>query len=470
MTGKDVMAAEGDIILAIHHLKERLKCKITHKHVHGHQDTKRKKKKAAEKDPESDDDSLATTESTKIVNNEKKLSNEALMNVACDELAGEVTNIALNNAHQLPAADELLRLPYAGSKAVLRIGNKWITSKEQRHLQKARRGPPLRDRIKSRRNWTDEQYDSVFWTKIEEVRRRLGVDQQRFTTKVMHDLLPVGHVRRHVTKISQCPGCSCADETFVHLLKCPNRDMQTKRDEIIAALRKKGLRKLPRKVSVAIAEIMHQYSQGDEVWPRITHPALAFALRAQEQLGWDNFFRGYLVKAWVVALRETSQVAGVDPYQQFNQLQQLVWFDIVQPQWYIRNSIAHGPKSNLSMATSSRLTTLLLWYNEHRQEILPAYLQPIAERSIDNIHKMSSKAKKEWIYHLETASAAWRKTKKYHEEGKQRTMIEYLTLPIRVQKQHSRNAVLEAREHAERMQLKLEENQKKIDEVFAPRE
>ena len=188
--------------------------------------------------------------------------------------------------------------------------------------------------------------------------------------------------------------------------------MQTKRDEIIAALRKKGLRKLPRKVSVAIAEIMHQYSQGDEVWPRITHPALAFALRAQEQLGWDNFFRGYLVKAWVVALRETSQVAGVDPYQQFNQLQQLVWFDLVQPQWYIHNSIAHGPKSNLSMATSSRLTTLLLWYNEHRQEILPAYLQPIAERSIDNIHKMSSKAKKEWIYHLETASAAWRKTMK----------------------------------------------------------
>lgn len=83
---------------------------------------------------------------------------------------------------------------------------------------------------------------------------------------------------------------------------------------------------------------------------------------------------------------------------------------------------------------------------------------------------MSSKAKKEWIYHLETASAAWRKTKEYHEKGKQRTMIEYLTLPIRVQKQHSRNAVLEAREHAERMQLKLEINQKKIDEVFAPRE
>jgi hypothetical protein len=198
-------------------------------------------------------------------------------------------------------------------------------------------------------------------------------------------------------------------------------------------------------------------------------PSPCLRITSAGTIRWDNFFRGYLVKAWVVALRETSQVTGVDPHQQFHQLQQLVWFDIVQPQWYIRNSIAHGPKSNLSMATSSRLTTLLLWYNEHRQEILLAYLQPIAERSIDNIHKMSSKAKKEWIYHLETASAAWKKTKKYH-EGKQRTMIEYLTLPIRVQKQHSRNAVLEAREHAERMQLKLEINQKKIDEVFAPRE
>ena len=469
MTGKDVMAAEGDIILAIHHLKERLTCKVTHKHVHGHQDTKRRKKNIeADSDSESDDDSLETTESTKITT-DNTLSNEAKMNVACDELAGDATNAALNNPENLPEADELLRMPYAGSKAVLRIGNKWITSKEKIHLMRASRGPSLKDHIKRRRNWTDAQYDSVFWTKIGEVRRRLGIDQQRFTTKVMHDLLAVGHVRRHVTKVSQCPGCSWTDETFAHLLKCPNRDMQSKRDEIIAALRKKGLRKLPRQVLATIADIVHQYSIGDEVWPRITHPALSYAVGAQAKLGWENFFRGYLVKAWVVALRETSRAPDVNPYQQFDQLQQLVWFDIVQPQWYARNSVAHGPTSNLTLASSSRLSTLLTWYNAHREEILPAYLQPLAERNIDDIRRMSNKTKKEWIYHLETASAAWKKTKQYHEGHHQRTMIEYLTLPIQVKKPPARNAVREARDYAERMQLNVEINQPKIDEIFAPR-
>jgi hypothetical protein len=110
-----------------------------------------------------------------------------------------------------------------------------------------------------------------------------------------------------------------------------------------------------------------------------------------------ELFRGYLVKAWVVALRETSRAPDVNPYQQFDQLQQLVWFDIVQPQWYARDSVAHGPTSNLTLASSSRLSTLLTWYNAHREEILPAYLQPLAERNIDDIRRMSNKTKKEWI-------------------------------------------------------------------------
>ena len=467
---KDVLAPEGDLILAIHHLKQRLRGEVIHRHVNGHQDTKRKKgrKSTADERNASDDDSMATTESTTANHNPKAevtLSNEAMMNIACDELAGEVTAVALEvgTAH-FPNPSEILQMPYQGSKAVLRIGEKWITARENRHLYAAKRRPKIREYIKRRRKWTDEQYDSVFWPKIGAVRRRIGFDQQRFTCKLMHGLLPVGHNRRHITGVAQCPGCPCADETIAHIFQCPNKEVVATRKEIIDDLRRKRIRKIPREVREAIADILQQYSTGERVNPRAFHPALRTAIRSQQSLGWENFFRGYLVKDWVYALSATSHSKDIDGYQHFDQLQQLIWFDIAQPQWYMRNRVAHGPASNLSIAATTRLTTLLVWYNEHKHEILPVYQLPLAKRSVDDIQRMTLATKKEWVRHLEVAITAWEKIKDSHNE-KQHTMIEYLTNTVTIEKRKGVSAIKIARQQAEKTLPDV--TQPRIDVIFA---
>eukprot|EP00984_Skeletonema_dohrnii_P034148 scaffold33422_cov67-Skeletonema_dohrnii-CCMP3373.AAC.2 len=102
------------------------------------------------------------------------------MNIACDQLAWEVTAAALANPDELPPPEEILHMPYKGSKAVLRIGKEWVTAKEKRHLYNAKRGPNIWTYIKRRHKWSDEQYDSVNWDTIGKVRRRVNISEQRF--------------------------------------------------------------------------------------------------------------------------------------------------------------------------------------------------------------------------------------------------------------------------------------------------
>ena len=439
----------------------------------GHQDTRRTESGIQEDDGSVD--SLATTESTSNRNKRvdiATLSDEAKMNIACDELAGEATAWAIEHPGELPPPDELMQMPYEGSKAVLRIGQTWITANEKRHLKAARQEPIIKKYIKKRHKWNDTQYASVHWDKIGQVRRRMSTSQQQFTCKLMHGLLPVGHVRKHVTHIAQCPGCTCPDETIAHVFKCPNVRMKRKRAEIIEALRKKGLRKLSRQVITTLCELVQQYPDGNKFQFTTKHPKILAAIKAQSNLGWEYFFRGYLVKDWIQALDATK---NTDPHQQFSTLLQFVWFDIAQPQWQERNNVAHEPNSYLERIESERLKHQLIWYNQHRHEILPIYQQPLAEHSVEEISRMQPATRRAWINILEMAVSELRdrpsreEIRQQNEENRQRTITDFVDVQPQVQSRpRRRNIAREAREQANRVILYREQMQPRIDSIFKP--
>ena len=466
-TGRDKIQPEADLIMAYHHLKSKLQCGVRSRHVRGHQDTKRKKKPLQETEDDSDCDSLATTESTKLKEiDETKLSDEAKLNIECDKLAGEVTKYAKDHPHDLPPSDDILQMPYPGSKAVLKIGNKWITARTKKHLYNASQGPKLRAYIQRRHDLTDAQYNSVNWHTIGAVRRRSDLSKQRFTCKLMHGLLPVNHVRQHVTSISQCPGCPCGDETIAHLFKCPNSRMVSKRDEIIAALRKKGLRKLSRKILCTVAEIMEQYSEGEEIKPTTKHPDVLRAVHAQGELGsWEDFFRGYLVKEWKAAFHATH---NSDADMQFDQFQQMMWFDIAWPQWMERNQVAKGSGSNADQLENEMLTRQLVWYHKHKDELLPIHQRDMARLQLHQVVRLRPATRRSWLNHLKVATKAWDR-QKHTVSRDQRTMLDYITNPGPPRPPpRPRNIAREARDHADRVVLRLEPNQQRIDNVLDP--
>jgi len=460
-TGRDTIQPEGDLLMAIQHLRQKLPFGVISQHVRGHQDTAKKK---TEPD-ESDCDSLETTESA--LGKEKDLDgldDNAMINIACDELAGETTAAAIENPIQLPPEQEILQMPYEGSKAVLRIGNKWITAGMRSHVNKARREPILRKYIKRRHGWTDEQYDNVYWMTIGEVRRKSTLSQQRFTCKLMHGLLPVNHVKQHETQVSQCPNCrQCDDETIAHVFQCSHPDMAAKRAAIIAALRKKGLRKISRKILLRVANLVEQYANGGEIRTTSEDPRIQEALEAQRDLGWDDFFRGYLVKEWYQALESTHHG---DAHQQFYQLQKLIWYEVALPQWHERNRLAHGTQSFDKQIESAHLAEQLVWYSQHREEMPPGFHQRWANHSIDEISNMDLATRRMWVHHLKIGRQAVEMRAEQRKKS-QRTLSFYFNEfgPPLPPPQRQRVAD-EAEEHANRVVLYREEGQPTIDAVL----
>ena len=80
--------------------------------------------------------------------NKKQMTDEAMMNIICDNLAGATTRAALEGGDAQGRV--LLDLPYQGSRAMLKIKNRWVTSRYADELYKARRPGPMREYCKQK--------------------------------------------------------------------------------------------------------------------------------------------------------------------------------------------------------------------------------------------------------------------------------------------------------------------------------
>jgi hypothetical protein len=148
------------------------------------------------------------------------------MNVACDEFAGnEAKEFML---HPTPVHPDALQPPLANSKAMLKIEEVRITSNHDHHIHFASRGPIIREYCMQRHKWEASTMDTIDYCVIERVHRKQKFNEQVRTMNVMHGWLPVKHNLGKHTKdgITQCPGCPCGDETFLHMYECSHLLMQ----------------------------------------------------------------------------------------------------------------------------------------------------------------------------------------------------------------------------------------------------
>ncbi|KAL7532592.1 hypothetical protein ACHAWF_004182 [Thalassiosira exigua] len=239
-TPKEVMASDADVIMAIHDLKSRLPFPVSGKHVYDHQDTRGERKKSNTKvrrrrvqirderetalasdlsiDTSSTDSSSASLEeegrdSTQAPinpyakNRLKRQRREVHNNIRCDEMASETTKIAMGQGvENLPAMPKTLEPPFQGSRAMLKIAGRWVTSDYKRHIYTAFRRLPMIEYMKGQYGWSDGDIGSIDWATIGQVRTKMSIKWRHQISKIMHCWLPTMHMRRHVTGLNQCPG------------------------------------------------------------------------------------------------------------------------------------------------------------------------------------------------------------------------------------------------------------------------
>jgi hypothetical protein len=145
-----MLKAEADIILAIHHLKNRHPYQTRIQHVYGHQDTKKMKNDNKQQQPQ---------------RNRTKQA-QVLINIACDAIATITSKHRLTNKGVHPPLPPILSPPYEGSKAMLQIDNTWFTSNYKGELYKARRTKPMEEYLKSKYNWNGSKLNDIHWPSI----------------------------------------------------------------------------------------------------------------------------------------------------------------------------------------------------------------------------------------------------------------------------------------------------------------
>ena len=412
-----MIKAEADIILAIHHLRNRFPFHTNIKHIYGHQDT-RKSKRHIPQDKNSQPTKEVDTPSnnpqanppfrtepflTNVRDPQQSLPIEVQINIACDGIATETTRIALGAATP-PIHQTILTPPYDGSRAMLKIGKTWITAHYKKAIYDAHRTPAMTAYMIDKYPWTADTIKTVNWESIKSVRRSLSDTKKMQTCKIMHGWLPLGHMRHHITGINQCPGCTSTNETIDHMLKCPHPTITEKREVVLSQMLVKGKQnKIPKGVLTAFIQLLTKYTTGATDYTLNTHSrTIQDAIAQQMAIGVDMMARGYIGIGW----KDTVPTAR-HPTRILNKLQCMVWMDFFKPLWQNRNELLHQQKNNYETAENAALTEQLMWYQYNRHTLL-AHHDHALLHNIDmaTLHTMPSRHKREWIRHLTVAKLA----------------------------------------------------------------
>ena len=146
-----MIASDADVILAIKHVSKQLaeSTEVVCKHIYGHQDSSQERvQKHAEiiddtaserSEIESDEECSLHPEAHDRRQKPPSLSLEAKINIECDKIATEIINAAREGKSQC-GLPQVLNLPYDGSRALLNIDGKWMTSHQIRYITMAKWG------------------------------------------------------------------------------------------------------------------------------------------------------------------------------------------------------------------------------------------------------------------------------------------------------------------------------------------
>jgi hypothetical protein len=451
-TPKDALAPDADIILAILHHKQKTGLNSECKHVLSHQDTKKRKtkeeklqeKKQQQRErrarirevdvgegthapsPEStpppspsSETSDPSTEPRSLVPDrelgKKNLSDEALMNIACDENADEAAREHMECPEAPPP--DILQPPYEGSKAMLKIGELWITSDYDRNIHFASTARALRAYCRDRHHWSKRTMNLIDWKMIDSIRKNQNWNDFVRSMKLMHGWLPIMHNTGKYKHITQCPGCECPDETFNHLFQCSHN------------LMKKGLKDAIERIENICYSMQMKQSFVKAFLSCITcgidrtnaqvptsHTELATAVKHQNRIGTHKMLQGFLASSWGDALRAT----GLKKHQSsLKRLHVILYEQLFMKIWDTRNFILKKTPNRYNLAEEASLEQKLNWYRDNRHTVLSLSDRHLANIDEEDINKMGKNTRRKWVQHLDRLQEIFKKENTGRDEGQQ---------------------------------------------------
>jgi ribonuclease HI len=362
------MGTDMDVTLAYQKLRSESKHTVDVKWVMGHADRKKK-------------------------NNPQDITPSEYTNIDCDEEA----SLRLSD-EATPAAFH----PFPGYKAMLRLGQDWVTTQLRDCVQFANTAPAMAEYIRHRLEITEETFQTIDWAIIGHVRASHRFSRQIRTSKMMFGWMPVGHnwIKCNLQS-DRCPCCGAPDETFDHVLSCEGEQMAKARNicytSFLAGCKEN---KIPTILARTILESLKMVTE-NKPRPSPHHiPSVEKALIAQDKIGYSNMSVGFYATEW----RHVAEDMGVEqPQTAMERILSLMWDTINEQMWAERNSIKHSKESHTLEHEKIQQIDQLLWYVRHQNEVLDYRHRYLVDFTIEDARRWSRHTRSTKLQHLHNA-------------------------------------------------------------------
>lgn len=227
---------------------------------------------------------------------------EVRLNEECDRLAKQ----CLRETRQ-PSKDSARRSPT--DAATLCVGGRMITNNVRSRLQYAAMSIDMEDYLRHRNEWDNATLRNIDWEHFDvSLTRVFKASRTKFSRviKMNHDIQNTGRqkklfsIGRHGPEaIDLCPCCMLHEETTMHLYQCRSPAvrslLKSRLDELEEKLRQ---RHMPSAMWTAIRLGVESYCNTEAPPAPRPSDALYRAVKAQHEIGWNNFLKGRVTVEW----------------------------------------------------------------------------------------------------------------------------------------------------------------------------
>jgi hypothetical protein len=332
----DLLSPDYDILQAIRETVQALPIQVEVFHVKSHQDRTKQW---------------------------EDLNAHAQINVLADEQAERIY-------HKDPGNTGIFPTWVTGTRAALFHDNRHITKGVDKYIRDAKHTPAMRQYHIRRshtatgreKSWDEDTYETIDWKHFGETFKKLSLGRRIQISKYTNDLLPTNFRLQTFdnTKDGRCFACNQLWEITTHVLTCSCEPRQKARQAAQAQFKNK-LSKLhtPDIMTNLICTSMDSWLSRRPVqlptWhgpQEPIHAQLRLAFRAQAKIGWDQFFRGRIAKAWHRPIAEYYKIRQPGESYTADQWMRSVIKELWELSiniWKQRNTELHGTDSALSL-------------------------------------------------------------------------------------------------------------------------
>jgi hypothetical protein len=251
--------------------------------------------------------------------------------------------------------------PLPGYRAMLKIGDDWITTHFRECVRFANNSPDMAGYILKRLDIRMEEFHTINWKAIGRVCSQHSFARLVRTSKMMYWWLPVGHNWQQCNlKSHRCPCCGGDDETFQHLLSCEREELRLVREGAIMDLRRLSKKEeIPVLFMTNVIAIIKHVTDGRPMPTTFPNKQIEKAVQAQEKIGYYNFTVGFLSISWTDALEE---LGVIHPESKMEKILTVLWDLLCEETWMTRNSILHSTTNHVSLDELATMAEKLSWY------------------------------------------------------------------------------------------------------------